>query len=229
MTSLSEASWRHATSLCERVLLIPVGATEQHGPHLPLTTDTDIACAVAAGASAALPDRIVVAPPVAFGASDEHSGFAGTLSAGVEATEAFLLALGRSAVRTWPRVLLVSTHGGNDGAVRRVVRSLRRDGHDVRAWTPAWGGDLHAGHSETSLMLAIAPETVDLDAAEPGETGTLGELMPRLATEGVRAVSANGVLGDPTGASAAEGRALLDAAIGSVTDLVAAWSAEVTA
>ena len=68
------------------------------------------------------------------------------------------------------------------------------------------GGDAHAGRTETSLVLAIAPELVRLDRAEPGCPTPLAELLPALESGGVRAVSANGVLGDPAGASAGEGR-----------------------
>ena len=83
----------------------------------------------------------------------------------------------------------------------------------------AAGGDAHAGRTETSLMLAIDQEAVRLEAAEPGCTEPLASLLPRLRAEGVRPVSSNGVLGDPTGATAEEGRALLGAL---VADLSAA-------
>ena len=83
-------------------------------------------------------------------------------------------------------------------------------------------GDAHAGRTETSLLLAIDPGAVRLQLAEPGRTEPIATLLPRLRAEGVRPVSSNGVLGDPTGASAEEGRALLDAL---VRDLAAAVSA----
>ena len=71
------------------------------------------------------------------------------------------------------------------------------------------GGDAHAGRFETSVMLALAPDAVALDAAEPGDTRPISQIMPTLRARGVRAVSRNGILGDPAGASAAEGERLL--------------------
>ncbi len=201
------------------VLLIPAGSTEQHGPHLPITTDTDIAMAVAAGA-AARQTRLVVAPPLAYGASGEHQGFAGTLSIGQEATEAILVELGRSAAVDFAHVMVISTHGGNAGPLRRAMVRLRAEGRPVTAWSPSWSGDLHAGRTETSLMLAIAPRSVHLDRAEAGDDRPLEILLPLLRQHGVRPVSANGVLGDPSGASAGEGHRLLSAAVGQLVDAV---------
>jgi creatinine amidohydrolase/Fe(II)-dependent formamide hydrolase-like protein len=79
----------------------------------------------------------------------------------------------------------------------------------VTGWWPRWGGDLHAGRTETSLMLALAPDRVREAARAPGDTRPLDEILPLLESGGVRSVSPNGVLGDPTGASPDEGRALL--------------------
>ena len=111
------------------VLAVPVGSTEQHGPHLPLSTDADLAVALCHQLGhqlgARLGSSVVVAPPVFYGSSGEHEGFAGTISIGQEATELLLTELGRSATRTFSRVLLVSTHGGNTEAVRRAVTHIR--------------------------------------------------------------------------------------------------------
>jgi mycofactocin precursor peptide peptidase len=203
------------------LLAVPVGATEQHGPHLPLSTDTDLAVALCARLAAARPG-VVVAPPLAYGGSGEHKDFPGTLSIGTEAVELLLVELGRSATRTFSRVLLVSTHGGNADAVWRAERRLRAESRDVLAWRPAWEGDAHAGRAETSLELALVPDRVRLGRAEAGNTRPLTELMPELRRSGVCAVSPNGVLGDPAGASAAEGTALL-ARLGA--DLLAAVNA----
>jgi creatinine amidohydrolase len=206
------------------VLLVPVGATEQHGPHLPLSTDTDIARALAQTAERARPD-VATAPAIAYGASGEHAAFAGTLSIGQAAIELLLVELGRSASMTFARILLLSTHGGNADPVRRAVATLRAEDRDVRAWAPRWDGDAHAGRLETSLMLAIAPSRVRLSAAAPGATEPIGQLLPRLRQGGVRSVSANGVLGDPAGASADEGRALLRLAGEQLGRLLDAWPA----
>ncbi|MQY40762.1 putative mycofactocin system creatinine amidohydrolase family protein MftE [Streptomyces sp. RB17] len=200
------------------VVLVPVGSVEQHGPHLPLDTDTVIADAVARRA-AELADRaeVVVAPPISYGASGEHQTFTGTSSIGTDALRTVLVELTRS-VRTWAaRVVYVNGHGGNLQALEAAVGQLTAEGHDV-AWVACAADrpDLHAGRTETSLMLHLRPEGVRLERAEAGNTASLRELMPQLRAGGVGAVSANGVLGDPSGASAAEGKHMLEHMAGKV-------------
>jgi mycofactocin precursor peptide peptidase len=199
-------------------LLVPVGSVEQHGPHLPLDTDTRVARAVAEGAAARLGPSALVGPPVAFGASGEHETFPGTVSIGTDGLRTLLVELGRSAGR-WVRTLvLVNGHGGNVEAVRSSVALLRAEGRDARWYgcappsgTP--GTDAHAGRTETSILLHLDPAVVGLDRAEAGNTAPLAELLPAMRAGSVRAVSPNGVLGDPAGASAAEGRELLAAMV----------------
>ncbi len=204
------------------LLVVPVGSTEQHGPHLPLSTDTDVAVALA-GRLAARRDGVLVAPPVPYGSSGEHEGFAGTLSIGAAATELLLVELGRSALpASARRMLLLCAHGGNAGPVAAAVRLLRSEGRDVRAWSPRWRGDAHAGRTETSVQLALDPARVR-PAAAAGNPAPIAALLPALRAGGVRAVSPNGVLGDPTGASAAEGAALLDAATADLCAVVDHW------
>jgi creatinine amidohydrolase len=205
------------------VLVVPLGACEQHGPHLPLTTDADIAEGVAARLAAARSD-VVIAPVLAYGSSGEHAGFAGTLSIGFPVTQQLLVELGRSACETFSRVLFVSTHGGNAGAVGSAVEDLRWEKRDVRAWFPRWGGDAHAGRTETSLMLALRPEAVRVGAAEAGRVEPVASLMGELRSGGVSSVSQNGVLGDPSGATAAEGEALLVSAVADLVSLLDAWT-----
>jgi mycofactocin system creatininase family protein len=187
------------------LLVVPLGATEQHGPHLPLGTDTIISSALASSVRDA-----VIAPALPYGSSGEHAGFPGTLSIGQAALSHVLVELVRSS--HFARVLFVSAHGGNAEPLAAAVRELRSEGREVLTWSPRWKGDAHAGRIETSLMLALAPELVG-PARVAGNVTPLVELMPRLRSDGVRAVSPNGVLGDPSGASAEEGRSLLDAAI----------------
>lgn len=210
-TGLGARTWRDIDRTA--TLLVPLGSTEQHGPHLPLDTDTRIAVAIAEAAADQLftaRHRAHVAPALAYGASGEHQGFAGTLSIGTEALHLVLVELVRSATETFGRVVLVNGHGGNHHGVDRATKQLRGEGRDVTAWSPRIpGGDAHAGRTETSLMLAIAPEVVALDQAEAGNPAPLAELMADLRHGGVAAVSANGVLGDPAGASAARGHELL--------------------
>ena len=197
------------------VLLVPLGATEQHGPHLPLDTDTRIATAWATRL-ADRRDGLVVAPALPYGSSGEHQSFGGTLSIGADALTLVLVELIRSAAHHFAAVVLVNGHGGNAGPVADVVRRMTAEGHRVAGLAPRWDPttvealDAHAGRTETSLLLHLAPDLVDLDRAEVGEVAPLAQLMDRLRADGVGAVSANGVLGDPRGASVEEGAHLLE-------------------
>ena len=219
MTHLGARTWTELRSGGPPpVIALPVGSCEQHGPHLPLDTDARIADALAE----ALAERVagvLVGPALTITASGEHAGFPGTLSIGTATTEAVLVEIVRSA--DWSGgVVAVNGHGGNAEALTAAVRTLRAEGRRVLAWSPQpAGGDAHAGRTETSLMLAIAPHLVRLDRAVAGCTAPLGDLLGDLRRRGVLALSDNGVLGDPAGASADEGRRLLD---GFVTDLVSA-------
>lgn len=210
-----------------RTVLLPLGSTEQHGPHLPLDTDARLAEAVARAVAAELRargDDVLVAPPLAYGASGEHEGFAGTVSIGTEALALVLIEYGRS-ISAWARrLVMVNGHGGNLEAVARAVELLRHEGRDV-SWAPCAPeptapaeavADAHAGHTETSLLLHLAPELVRRNLVEAGERAPLTEILPRLREGGVRAVSPNGVLGDPRGASPEEGARLFDAIVRAV-------------
>ena len=112
---------------------------------------------------------------------------------------------------TWAgRIVFVNAHGGNVAALSKAVFQMIAEQHAV-GWVPCAteSVDLHAGITETSLMLHLRPESVRLERAEVGETRPLADIMPLLMAGGVGAVSPNGVLGDPTGASAAIGERVL--------------------
>jgi creatinine amidohydrolase len=206
--NLASCAWPDLDREGRPVLVLPLGATEQHGPHLPLETDTVIAAALAEGAAAGGRD-VVAAPALPYGSSGEHAGFPGTLSLGQAALEHVVVELVRSAA-DFSAVVLASWHGGNAEPVGRATARLCGEGHRVVVWEPGVpGGDAHAGRVETSLMLAIAPEHVR--AGRPaGATAPLAALMPALREGGVLAVSPTGVLGDARGATAVQGRALLE-------------------
>jgi mycofactocin precursor peptide peptidase len=222
--SLARAAWPEIPA--GALLVVPLGSTEQHGHHLPLGTDTTVACAVAGAAVGSLADALL-APALAYGASGEHEGFPGTVSLGTEALTGLLVEYGRSAGRWAGRVLLVNGHGGNLDALRAAGTLLRAEGRDV-AWFPCGvpGGDAHAGRTETSLMLHVEPEGVLGDRAVAGDTTPIAGLLPRLRAEGVRAVSPTGVLGDPDGAGAAEGAALLADLAGRLVAAAEVWDVD---
>ncbi len=203
------------------LLAVPLGSCEQHGPHLPLDTDTRIAVRLADGLAEAR-DDVLVAPALAYGASGEHAGFAGTLSIGQDGLAAVVVELVRSA-DAFAGVVLVNGHGGNAAALHRAVATLAAEGRRVLSWAPAVDGDAHAGRTETAALLALAPSVVHMERAQAGALAPLAELMPALRAGGVASVAPNGVLGDPTGASAAEGRRLLDTMTASLVDAVATW------
>ena len=196
------------------ILLIPLGSTEQHGPHLPLDTDTRIAVALAEAAAARLGPPVLIAPAVPYGSAGEHAGFPGSLSIGQEALELLLVELVRSCGPEVDRVVIVNGHGGNVEPLRRALTTLQEEGRAASVWSATVpGGDAHAGRTETSLMLFLAPHLV-AGPGPQGNTAPLADLLPKLRLGGVKAVASNGVLGDPAGASAAEGEALFANLVG---------------
>ncbi len=206
--NIATNTWPEVASRQSIILLLPIGSCEQHGPHLPLDTDTQIAQYLCVRA-ARHDNRVLIAPSLTISASGEHAGFPGTLSIGTEALTQVLVEIVRSA--DWCNgVVFVNGHGGNADAVAAATRILANEQRNVAAWWPRIEhGDAHAGASETSMMLVINPEQVNMAKAETGSTKPISEISAQLRSGGVRAVSTNGVLGDPVTATSEHGHNLL--------------------
>jgi creatinine amidohydrolase len=194
------------------VALIPVGATEQHGPHLPVGTDTIVAVELA---DAAAGESAIVLPPLAFGASFFHgTELAGTVAFSGEETAAAAYRVAEACVDSglW-RVLFVNGHVGNAAPLWIACDRFRRDFPDGQIGVMQWwdltadiarratadAADWHANAAETSIMLALRPELVDTDkmqsADDPDRTDGVVFRYP------VARVSTNGVTGYPSRAS----------------------------
>ena len=215
----------------QALVIIPTGAIEQHGHHLPVGVDALLGQAWIENVLLRLkPDApVFVAPPLTYGKSNEHSAFAGTLSLSGNTLRRLLLAVATQIKALGFRQLAVlNTHGGNSPVVILTLREIQttlglRAG--VLSWpfkpdqTPqeaAYG--FHAGEWETSLMLAIADELVDMTKAVceyPASLDDPGELRPENAPAtfswATQDVSHSGVLGDATSATPEKGRLWLDA------------------
>jgi len=195
------------------IVLLALGSWEQHGAHLPFDTDTVIIEAVVDAAIRSVdPEntQFSVVPTVGVTASDEHNGFAGTLSIGTNALSEAVVSIARSA--SWARgFCIVNGHGGNADALRLVHSALDYEKIQHAIWSLPYyeGADMHAGHTETSLMLHLAPDTVRMDLAEVGAIGDSEILIERMRAGGIKEVSSNGVVGDPTNATAAHGATML--------------------
>jgi mycofactocin system creatininase family protein len=211
------------------VIVVPIGSCEQHGPHLPLGTDTLIAEALAERLCGRL-EGLLLGPSLAVTASGEHAGFDGTLSLGTDVTAQSLVELARSADWTGG-IVAVNAHGGNGDALAITARAAIAEGRRWHAWSPApvAGDDAHAGHTETSVMLALHPDLVMTGRAGAGDTRPLAAIAGALRRGGVRSVSASGVLGDPTDADAEAGQGILarwtEQLVESVATALAGWSA----
>ena len=230
---LGDATWPEVETIARRdahdqapapIVLVPIGSTEQHGPHLPLATDTIIAEELA-GRAVHHTDGLMIGPTIGVSASGEHADFPGTLSLGSQVMSSVIVELVRSA--DWAAgVVLVNGHGGNHQAISDAVALLAAESRQVLSWWPSWpqrldGGpaDLHAGRIETSMMLAIDPGLVRLELAAPGVDASIDDLRER----GVRAVSSSGVLGDPDGASGGEGERFITAFVEDLVHQIERW------
>ncbi len=198
-----------------RTIVVAFGATEQHGPHLPLATDTLLGDELARRVAERL--DALIAPTVPIGCSAHHLAFAGTLSLTDETFAAVVRDLVDSFARPgFERAVLLPSHGGNYAPLQKAVETLpEHAAMRVDALTdlgtlvmlplhgaeeediPLGEGGLHAGEWETSLLLASHPQAVHMDKAEPGFVGNPEEALSAVFDSGVDAISANGVIGDP--------------------------------
>ncbi|MEN9801318.1 MAG: hypothetical protein RLZ37_443 [Actinomycetota bacterium] len=208
------------------ILAVPLGSWEQHGPHLPLDTDTRIAEALVARLAAANPD-IVRGPTIAVSSSGEHAGFAGTLSIGGRVVVDMMVELVRSA--EWAAgVLIVNGHGGNTEYLEQARDRLMGEHHLVLVWSPPLvdPNDSHAGYVETSVMLALEPLSVRVEEIRCAPAPHLADILPDLRATGVKGVSPSGVLGDPRRADADLGRLLLSTWENDLVEAVSRWRSE---
>lgn len=210
------------------IAVLPTAAVEQHGPHLPVGTDTLIAQGMLERLRAACPDDLdlLILPVQAVGKSNEHIWAAGTLTLTAETALAAWVEIGLAVARAGLRkMVIVNSHGGNLDLVSILSRELR-----VRAgmlavkcqWTSfgvpdglygprelAYG--IHGGDMETSLMLAFRPETVDMgqarDFASTAETGPIPPVGPISYGWIARDLNPAGTVGDASAATASKGEA----------------------
>lgn len=251
-TQLSEFSWPEVQALLERdpVVVVPIGAFEQHGHHLPLKVDWFLASQVAERAARSAQQAgvaVVVTPPVWTGYSPHHMDFPGTITLDMEGFIALLTGIVTSLDRHgFRRLLLLNGHGGNANLIRSAVQTLRFEhGIDVAAasyWDfalqeiSAWrrsdiGGINHACEMETSLMLTLEGELVRMELARdlildrttylPADL-TVGGPVTRAAS--FAELSAHGAIGAPTLADAERGAQLLETLVAAVAGFIREFS-----
>jgi creatinine amidohydrolase/Fe(II)-dependent formamide hydrolase-like protein len=237
-----ELSWPQAKKFLARVdiALLPVGAIEQHGPHLPLDTDAFdaeyLAKEVAKACSAPHP---LVLPLIPFGVSYHHDDFPGTLSVGNDSLARFVYDVGMSAARNGiKKLVIINGHGGNSATLHFAAQMINRDARiftcvdsgetsDVDIYKLAeTRNDVHAGEIETSTTLAVRGHLVDMDKAK--------SLVPKFSSRYLdftskysvgwyartARISKTGVFGDPTRASVEKGRAIWEISIRNLVSLV---------
>jgi creatinine amidohydrolase len=228
------------------VAVLPVGAIEQHGPHLPLAVDTCLNEAVVRRALELLAPGtpVLVLPTAAVGKSDEHLEFAGTLTLSAETLGRVWLELGASVRRAGLRkLLLFNSHGGQPQVAQVVARGLRIE-HRMLAVAANWYSwglpdglfgaaelrhGIHAGQVETAMMLAVRPDLVDLAAAADFVPVTVADDLdyPRLRALGaaglgwqVQDLNRAGACGDAAEATAEAGRAVIEHAARCLAELL---------
>jgi creatinine amidohydrolase len=230
------------------VAVLPLGATEQHGPHLPLDVDRAIVDGILAAALPQLPQSVpvVLLPTQAVGYSPEHTAFDGTLTLPYEAVLGSWIALGEGVVRAGLRkLLLFNAHGGQVSLMDIAARELRSKGlitYHCSWWNLPLGDavtglfppgehrfGVHAGEIETSLMLALRPDTVDIrQARQFASTSEQRAQKYAILGNGVSAklgwhmqdYNPQGAAGNAAAATTEKGRAVLDAAAAKLAALL---------
>lgn len=221
----------------DSILVLPTGAIEPHGPHLPLATDLIVAESVAEAVvdrGAAAGHDVWLLPALGYTKSDEHSRLPGTIWLRASTLFETIVDIGASLAQTPARrVLFLNAHGGNSALIEVAARELRRR-FDLQTFFSSGPGHpgpterglgIHAGWAETSMMLHLRPDLVHMDkavatvadaVADAGHVGFAGTVrFGWLSTD----FAESGVIGDPTGADGSIGAKLFDER---VEDLVAA-------
>lgn len=222
------------------VALLPVGAIEQHGPHLPLDTDAfDADYLARAVADRCSEPKPVVLPLIPYGVSYHHQDFSGTISIANQTLSKLVYDIGMSAARNGvTKLVIINGHGGNDPALNYAAQEINRDAHifvavdtgetsDVDVYrmieTP---NDVHAGEIETSTSLAVRPELVRRERIEKLVPSFSSRYLDFTSKRGIswhaytKKISQSGVMGDPTRASAEKGRKMWDVMIQHLVALV---------
>lgn len=230
---LAASTWTDAEAASPDVVVVPIGSTEQHGPHAPLSTDTITAEAVAEAGVEAYAGDVIVAPTVPVSASVEHRHFAGTLWLRPETLRAYVRdVVGSLASHGWTNIVLVNGHGGNSAPLREAAAALSRERDvfvAVFTWFEAVENDIppmgHAGPRETGMLRRHAPELVReervedarADASDHWGDWTSGVNLAYETDE----FAPNGVVGDPTAGDAALGDELTERAGTALAELLA--------
>ena len=243
-------SWTEIAALPDKedtVIVLPVGAIEQHGPHLPCAVDSLISAGVLGRALAKLPAEIRAygLAPITYGKSDEHLHFPGTMTLTGPTLLAVVTEIGESVYRAgFRKLLLANGHGGQPQVLEMAARELRlRHGDFVVvpfhvSRLPNASGRfiseqekklaMHAGHSETALILALAPDTVHMERAvanfpPPFPSKLLSPDGRPACAWTARDFGPSGVIGDPLGATPEQGAEILetlsDSWVQAITDL----------
>ena len=239
---LGQLTWPQARDRFREVdlALLPVGAIEQHGPHLPLDTDAFDADYLARRvAEACSRPRPLVLPLMPYGVSYHHEDFAGTLSISPDTLSQMVYDVGLCAARAGiTKLVVVNGHGGNGPALHFAAQLINRDAHiftcvetgetsdyDIEEITQT-PNDVHAGEVETSTTLAIRPELVDMSKAQPSVPSFSSRYLDFTSRRAVswyahtHKISASGVMGDPTQASVEKGRRIWDVMIRRLVEFV---------